>query len=204
MGRPTLSGPGRASPQRSAPRREGQSCNPGPQLPAPSREGQSYTTRSPRLTLALRATEGGPALNPAPPGGRESELRASRSPPGSVRAEAGWGAVKRRCRWEPGLHPKPSGSADCTLPAPAQEPAAPRPDLLPGCSGGRLPAPRAPRPRTPDPGRSPAEQVSGRQGRRPLNAGGGLGGAVSEAAGVRRHLGPSRAAVAPENPEQVR
>lgn len=34
----------------------------------------------------------------------------SRSPPVRRQAEAGWGAVKRSCRWEPGLHPHSPGS----------------------------------------------------------------------------------------------
>uniref|UniRef100_A0A8C0PJ64 Gap junction protein n=1 Tax=Canis lupus familiaris TaxID=9615 RepID=A0A8C0PJ64_CANLF len=103
--------------------------------------------------------EGGPALHPQRPvssplsprprgraspaprapgrarvGTPRSRLSQSR---GSVRAEAGWGAVKRRCRWEPGRHPKPSQSTDRTLPTPARKPG------RPGRPAARL-QPRAP------------------------------------------------------------
>lgn len=54
----------------------------------------------------------------------------SRSPPVRRQAEAGWGAVKRSCRWEPGLHPhSPRFSSRC-------EPWAPNPTCALGWSCG--------------------------------------------------------------------
>lgn len=54
----------------------------------------------------------------------------SRSPPVRRQAEAGWGAVKRSCRWEPGLHPhSPRFRSRC-------EPWAPDPTYALGWSCG--------------------------------------------------------------------
>lgn len=143
-----------------------------------------------------RRGEGPPRVpRPAPRGGRAPV--AARSPrasrPRSVRTEAGWGAVKRRRRWEPGPHPERAGepAADSPRPPSPQRPA------LPVRPAARLATPRP----DPAPGCSSLEQVSGRRAPRHLGTG---AEEVPRGARAGRGAAPGSPAITPHRQLQGR
>lgn len=98
--------------------------------------------REPRPAPRPLPQKEGPTLSPGAGARRVTALSPPAARGSRVRAEAGWGAVKRRCRWERGLHPEPGQQPDSHL-VTRRRAAAPEPTCRSRGRGGRRPAPRA-------------------------------------------------------------